>query len=372
MKKAVLFFWTIVFLMFFASNNNFANHKSSKAVQIAILLDTSGSMDGLIEQAKSQLWKIVNELARAKKEGESSEIFVGLYEYGKSDIPASEGYLRMISPLTSDLDKISDELFKLKTNGGYEYCGKVIKSAVKELKWSSNNEDLKIIIIAGNEPFTQGEVDYKEACKLAISKGIIVNTIYCGSYEEGVAGKWKEGADLADGKYMNIDHNAEIEFVETPYDEEILQLGAKINQTYMPYGSYGFEKKAMQETQDLNALGAGKTSAVERSITKGSVQYRNSAWDLVDAVKNENVKIEDLKDEDLPDVLKKKNLAERKLYIDNLSKQRADIQKKLSELEKNRRSFIDKQYDNKSKNTFDEAMLRAVQEQAKKKNFKFD
>ena len=36
------------------------------------------------------------------------------------------------------------------------------------------------IFIAGNEPFTQGPVNYAESCKAAITKGIIVNTIHCG------------------------------------------------------------------------------------------------------------------------------------------------------------------------------------------------
>ena len=42
-------------------------------IQLAILLDTSNSMDGLIGQAKSQLWKVVNELARARRNGKARE-----------------------------------------------------------------------------------------------------------------------------------------------------------------------------------------------------------------------------------------------------------------------------------------------------------
>ncbi|MFC1852326.1 VWA domain-containing protein, partial [candidate division CSSED10-310 bacterium] len=168
------------------------------------LLDTSNSMDGLIDQAKTQLWKIVNELARAKRDGKSINLQVALYEYGKDGLPKGEGYLRMIAPLTVDLDRISDELFKLKTNGGSEFCGKVIQEAVSGLQWSKSSEELKLIFIAGNEPFTQGTVNYQTACRAAISKGIIVNTIFCGAFQQGVKTKWKDGADLADGKYMNI------------------------------------------------------------------------------------------------------------------------------------------------------------------------
>jgi len=132
-------------------------------IQVAILLDTSNSMDGLIEQAKTQLWKIVNQLGRADKNGQTVKLQVALYEYGKSSIPGPEGYLRMIVPLTTDLDQISEELFKLSTYGGDEYCGRVIQSALDGLQWSRSADDYKVIVIAGNEPFTQGEIDYKNA-----------------------------------------------------------------------------------------------------------------------------------------------------------------------------------------------------------------
>src|SRR3954469_20947695 len=84
-------------------------------VQVAILLDTSNSMDGLIEQAKGQLWKICNEFIKAKQKGVAPEVQVALYEYGKSSLSQKSGWIRQIQPLTTDLDKISEELFALHT-----------------------------------------------------------------------------------------------------------------------------------------------------------------------------------------------------------------------------------------------------------------
>jgi len=222
-------------------------------VQLAILLDTSNSMDGLIDQAKNQLWKIVNEMARSKRDGKNIALNVALYEYGNDGLSADEGYVRLVVPLTNDLDKISEELFKLKTNGGSEYCGTVIAEAVKDLKWTKNNDEYKVIFIAGNEPFDQGNIDYRNSCRDAISKGIIINTIYCGSYDEGLQTSWKDGADLADGKYININQDQEIVHIETPFDEELVQLGQKLNDTYIAYGYEGDELKQRQEEQDMNA-----------------------------------------------------------------------------------------------------------------------
>lgn len=342
-------------------------------VQMAILLDTSGSMEGLIEQAKAQLWKIVNEMALAKKSGVSPQLEVALYEYGKSTIPAAEGYIRMLVPMTTDLDKISEELFKLKTNGGSEFCGHVIQSATRELGWNKSNNHLKVIFIAGNEPFTQGNVDYKESCKEAISKGIIVNTIFCGNNNEGIRTKWKHGADLADGKYMNIDHNRKIVHIKAPQDKKIVELGRKLNKTYIAYGKKGRRMQERQKKQDSNAASMGGAVAAQRAVTKASKQYTNVGWDMVDAEKEGKLKVEEVAKEDLPEEMKKMTKKQRREYIEKKKKEREELQKEINKLRKQRDKYVAEKRKKMAKdNTLDEAVIKAVREQAKKKKFKFE
>lgn len=372
-------FFVALILIVGLSNKIFSNHipeskfAKNNSIQLALLLDTSNSMDGLIEQAKSQLWKIVNELATSKKDGKAVELNVALYEYGKDAIPSQEGHLRNIVPFTQDLDRISDELFKLSTNGGQEYCGKVILDAVNNLQWNKSNDDLKIIFIAGNEPFTQGDVDYKNACKKAVKNGIVVNTIFCGNYDEGVQTMWKDGADISDGKYMNIDHNAEIVHIDAPQDDEIIKLGQELNKTYIAFGNYGKEKKVLQEEQDANSMSLSNEVMVQRSVTKSGGQYRNSTWDLVDAKKEGSVKIEELKDEELPEEMKKMNNEERKAYVDKMSKERENIQSKINKLNEERSKYVaQKMLENKNDNTLDAVMIKIIREQAKQKNYKFE
>ncbi|HPO50001.1 MAG TPA: VWA domain-containing protein, partial [Spirochaetota bacterium] len=251
LKKILIVFF--VFSLFFASFLN-AQSSDEALIQMAILLDTSNSMDGLIDQAKSQLWKIVNELALSKKNGKSPRLEVALYQYGNSGLSDYDGYIEMVSPLTTDLDLISDKLFNLKTYGGDEYCGYVIKKATSDLKWNKSQGILKLIFIAGNEPFNQGKVDYRKSCKESISKGIIVNTIHCGDFQVGIDTFWKKGADIADGKYVCIDQSIRDVYVEAPQDKEIESLNKKLNDTYVYYGKGGAEKKELQVKQDSNAL----------------------------------------------------------------------------------------------------------------------
>ena len=266
--------------------------EEAPVVQIAILLDTSGSMEGLIEQAKGQIWRIVNEFINAKQKGRRPALEVALFEYGKDTLPASTGYIRLIAPLTNDLDKISEELFKLRTSGGEEYCGWVIQDAVERLAWSKSPDAFKAIFIAGNEPFTQGPVDYAKSCKAAIEKGIIVNTIHCGADGVGVQTKWQDGALLAEGKYMVIDHNQAVVHFDAPQDKDIARLGVELNKTYVAFGAAGQANLARQSAQDANSSSlASQGSSVQRALAKSSVYYCNNSWDLVDACKGTNFRI---------------------------------------------------------------------------------
>ena len=343
-------------------------------VQLAILLDTSGSMEGLIEQAKGQLWKIVNEFIAAKQGGQRPEVQVALYEYGKSSLAQSSGWIRRIQPLTTDLDKISEELFALKTDGGDEYCGWVIKDAVSDLAWSPETDVYKAIFIAGNEPFTQGPVNYADSCKAAIGKGIIVNTIHCGDSGTGISTKWQDGALLADGKYMVIDQNRAVVHFEAPQDKEIAELGVELNRTYLAYGRAGVESAARQSAQDANAFAlAPQGAAVNRALTKASANYRNDSWDLVDAVKGAKVELAEMKDADLPEELRKLSPDERKAVIEAKAKQRAEIQAKISALNAERSKYVAAQMKAQAgTNTLDSVMVSTIREQAMKRNFKFE
>jgi len=346
--------------------------KSEKPeIKVALLLDTSNSMDGLIDQAKAQLWQVVNELSYAKCEGENPNLKIALYEYGNDNLNAEEGYLRQVIAFSDDLDEISKSLFSLTTNGGNEYCGKVITTALNQLNWGKDKDDLKLIFIAGNEPYTQGTVSYKEASKLAHQNDVTVNTIFCGDYNQGISSYWKEGADLTHGNYMAINHNQATVHVASPYDDEILELNEKLNKTYVAYGKNGRAKMEMQADQDTNAMSYNKANAVSRTVSKSSRLYKNSSWDLVDAEKEEGFSYDNLKSEQLPVELKGKSQAEIKTYLEKKRNTRETLQKTVSELNIKRRNYIESKTKD-SENSLENALIKAIKTQAVQKNYKWE
>ena len=314
--------------------------KPAPRIQVALLLDTSGSMSGLIKQAQAQLWKIVNEYATMKKDGLRAEVEVALIQYGSGQLPAGDGYMRLILPLSRDLDKASQELFALTSSGSVELCGQAIQTAVARLEWSTSSKDLKAIFIAGNEEFTQGSVDYRAACKAAIAKGIVVHTIYCGDINEGANSGWKDGAALADGSYIAIDQNSAVATLAAPQDKEIAKLGEELNKTYVSYGAEGEAGKKAQEANDANATTVAPSVAAERVVTKSSAQYVNVAWDLIDAVTQNAVKLEEVKVEELPKEMQTMTLEQRKDFVTQQAGRRAEIQKQVADLNVERLRFL--------------------------------
>jgi hypothetical protein len=253
------------------------NNNNEDVIQLALLLDTSGSMNGLIEQTKSQLWKIVNELSTLKRNGESLPLEIALYEYGTRNY-GHEDYIRKISNFTTDMDAISENLFALRTNGSTEYCGLVMQKSLNELQWSNHENSLRMIYIAGNESFAQGRINYRQVVKNAKEQGILINTIFCGPQEQGIALQWQSGATLAGGEFVSIDHNQQTVYVESPYDKEISELNEALNDTYISYGNEGQKRKENMKRQDANASSYSLANIVERSAFKSSNNYSNEKW----------------------------------------------------------------------------------------------
>lgn len=347
--------------------------KAEPKIQVAVLLDTSGSMDGLINQTREQLWKIVNTFATAKRDGKRPRLELALYDYGNDGNGAPNDFVRQIVPLTTDLDKVSEALFALKTNGGSEYCGAAIAHATKELEWSRDPHDLKLIYIAGNEAFTQGSTRFQDSVKAAIERGIVVNTIHAGSESEGISGQWLAAAKMADGNYLFIDQNRAVARVDAPQDAELARLSGQLNNTYIAYGAAAPAAVRRQADQDNNALKASGSSGAARAAAKASAAYDNSGWDLVDA-KKKGKSLAGLAAQEMPAEMKAMTEGEREKFVETKSKERSEIQGQIAKLAAERERYVKAELSKVAASgpkTMDDALLESAQEQAKKKAFSF-
>lgn len=348
--------------------------KTSRKIKVALLLDTSGSMDGLIEQAKSQLWNMVNELAQAKVAGMEPELEIALYKYGNSGLSKESGYIQQETAFTSNLDLVSEKLFALSTNGGDEFCGQAIYRSVSELDWGNGNAGYKTIFIAGNESFEQGPISQNVAFRDARSKNIFVNTIYCGPMAEGNSLSWNAAEIYGIGSFASIDANQKTIYVSTPYDQSIEELNASLNDTYVWYGTEGYAAYNNMNDQDNNAKSISKSNFVNRAITKNSNFYntRNDSWDLVDKLTTDpGFKVEDIKNEYLPKEMRRMNDKQKAAYVLNKQAERRRINQKINTLAAQRTKYLDDQKSMQNGESLETAIVAAIQNQAREKGFTF-
>ena len=341
-------------------------------VEIAICLDTSGSMDGLIDAARQKLWGIVNEFVFAEP---MPTLRVALLTYGNDGHNAENGWVKLETGLTEDLDLVSQILFAQTTNGGTELVGRVVSAATRQLQWSQEPGALKLIVVAGNESADQDTaVPFSEASKAAITADIMVNAIYCGAPGHVDALQWRQVALLADGQFAAIDHNNGTVVMQTPFDARVAELSAGLNRTYLAFGVDASTYAMNQRVQDENAVGLNGEAAASRAICKSNLLYNCASWDLVDAARQPNFVLADIDAKLLPLEMQAMTLEERQAHIELKGSERAELQKQVNALALERQAFIDEQTQKQQlddSKSFDNAFKQALRSQARSRGDRF-
>ena len=352
------------------SGANPAPAGETRAVDVVICLDTSGSMKDLLDSTRARIWDVVNELAKLKP---TPELRVGLLSFGTDQGTEREGFIVQHLDLTEELDSVYSKLMALTIGGHEEYVGRVVDKAIDGMSWSRNPDALRVVFVAGNESADQGveSHDFRVAVRAARDRGIIVNALYAGNREQGVVEHWPEVARGGQGNFSAIDPASGTIQVATPQDARLLELNALLNKTYMPYGPRGRDGLANQVAQDGNASRLGVESCSSRIVAKGGALYTNASWDLVDATLTEGFDWNALPLADLPKELQSMTRAQQVASVEAMRKQRESIQTEIQRVSAERETFIRKALAADATG-LGSAMRRAIREQAMAKGFLCD
>jgi len=342
-------------------------------VELAICLDVSGSMNGLIDGARARIWDIVNELALATP---VPTLRVALLSYGHNDYPREEGWVRVDSDFTEDLDLISERLFALTLNGGVEYVGRVLDRAAG-LSWThspmaESRQTMRLAVVAGNESADQDQqVPYRAVVQRMIASGIVVHSIFCGPEGHHDAPGWREIATLGDGRFAAIDQSIGAITVETPFDAELLQLSHKFSAVSLPYGAVGEARWTNQRVQDVNAAQMNVATAASRAAAKCSVLYCSASWDLIDACRDAKFDLEAIPDAELPEAMRGMDGKARRAHVAKATAERDAIAERSRELAAQRAKIVAaaaaeaaRNATDRSSMDFRSAIIAAVREQA--------
>ena len=324
-----------------------------ETIEVCFVLDTTGSMGGLIEGAKQKIWAIANEILASEP---TPNLRIGLIGYRDR----KEAYVTQVHDLSDDIDDIYAKLMKFQAQGGGdtpESVNQALHEAVTKIKWNKSKKVLKLIFLVGDAPphmDYQDDVKYPEICKMAVKKNLILNTVQCGNMASTTP-IWKEIAKLAEGDYVAIAQSGGVAAISTPVDAEIAKLNRELGVTVVAYGRAELrdivEEKLKNATEAKDEVAADRLSflsfkskavaEVSGVEAKGfSSAYVDGGGDLVDELASGRVDFDDVEQEKLSEKVREMSKEERKQYLEEQVAKRKELQKKLDELLTKRRDFV--------------------------------
>jgi len=344
-------------------------------LEMVFVLDTTGSMGGLIEGAKQRIWGIVNEVMQDSH----SSVRIGLVAYRDR----GDDYVTQVLPLTTDLDQVYTTLMSYEADGGGDEAEDVrtaLADGVYSAGWSTGSSDLaQIIFLVGDAPPHNdyaNTTDTLNTAASAVRRGIIVNTIQCGSMGPTTRA-WRAIAEHGNGQYFAIADNGGVQAITSPYDEEMGGLSNRLGRTFVPYGfGAGAEgemnrsalarEKAGVETRV--AADAPPVAKAERAMNKA---FSKDAYvgDLLQSLENGSVTFETINPADLPVELRRLPSADLKLELERRLAERRELRAQIVELSKQRESYVKterKKKDGKEEG-FDTVVAKTVKEQMARK-----
>lgn len=346
---------------------------SNRTLEMVFVLDTTGSMSGLLEGAKQRIWGIVNDVMR---QDSHPAVKVGLVAYRDR----GDAYVTQVQPLTDDLDKIYSTLMDYRADGGGdtpENVRRAMADALNKSGWSSSSSTTaQIIFLVGDAPphdDYQDEPDTAVTAAQALRRGIVVNTIQCGS-ESKTKPIWELIASRGQGRYFAIPQDGGVQAITTPYDEKLTDLGNRLGRTYVAYGGgagpegerYRNDQVAAQEATETRVMTAGAAAPnADRAMNK-AMNARAYIGDLLQNIENGTVTLESVKAEDLPEDLRKLTPEARKKEVERRLAERASIRAEIMKLGQQRTEYIaneQKKNTGSAQNGFDRAVSEALKAQ---------
>jgi hypothetical protein len=349
-----------------------------KTLEMVFVLDTTGSMGGLIEGAKQRIWGIVNEVMRSPSR---PQVRVGLVAYRDN----SDQYVTRVLPLTNDLDKVYTTLMDFEAGGGgdwQENVRRALSDGVRGAGWSPASRDVaQVIFLVGDAPPHEypNEPDTLTTAADAVRRGMTVNTIQCGSAPD-TRRSWEEIARRGEGQYFAIAQDGGVQSITTPFDARLAELASRLGSTYMAFGGgagpagtqYRAELSARQDAAERKVVASAPTAAgADRAVNK-AINRDAYVGDLLQSIENGSVKLDDVKAEDLPDQLQKLAPAERQKEVARRLEERQKIRQEIVSLSRQRDEFLaaERRKSSGTRTGFDAAVSAALKEQMAKRGIR--
>jgi Mg-chelatase subunit ChlD len=346
-------------------------------IDVVFVLDTTGSMGGLINAAKEKIWSIASTMASAQS---APEIRMGLVAYRDR----GDAYVTRVLDLSGDLDSMYAALMDFQADGGGdgpESVNQALYDAVHGVSWNQDQDTYKVIFLVGDAPphmDYQDDVKYPQTLAVANSQGIVVNTIQCGG-NHGTTGRWQQIAHLGQGRYFQVEQAGSAVAITTPYDEELAGLSRELDETRFYYGSREEKKRqqakiaATEKLHDSSSVSSRARRATFNATKSGETNLLGEK-ELVDDVASGRIELSAVTSDELPATMQAMSPEERKALVTETAQRRKELQRQIDELADKRTAYLKKKVaeDGGAEDSLDEKIYSAVREQAAPKGIQYE
>ena len=335
-------------------------------VEVAFVLDTTGSMGGLIEGAKRRIWSIARRIGEGRPRPDLRIALVGYRDLG-------DEYVTRVHDLSGDMDEVYQNLSAFNANGGGdtpEHVSRALHDAVHRVSWSQG-AGLRVIFLVGDAPphvDYQDGFDYHRHVAEARQRGIVVETILCGG-DRQTAAVWQEIAARGRGHYAQIDGQGGMPAAVTPVDADLARLNGELAATVVAGGTAA-EQAGI--TRKLEARKAMPAAAAAEAASYFADAGRVAEKDLVDLPAAEQKKqVEELRRAGAaPAAVKGKTADEAVAYLQAQKERRADLQAHIQTLQTQRERYLRAQPGART-DAFDEKVVQNLREQAAQQGIRY-
>lgn len=252
---------------------------SVKHVDLVFCVDLSASTNGILNDVRDKMWNISNGILQ---KNEATDLRIAVVGYGRPSFGSSDNYVRIISELTSDFDKLHFELHQLKAviEKGDQFVPSALRETYRNLKWSKDADADKMVYLIGNGSVYTGTLNLNEVCEDYRKNNIRINTIYVSQSKDvpaHIAG-YRNIATVTNGKFYTVKPSLKTEINKNVNDaHEVISMSNSMNSTFMFYTKDAAERKKFQLETDKNTLKMGVEYFYSRLLYKTSELYLESA-----------------------------------------------------------------------------------------------
>ncbi|ESS73293.1 Mg-chelatase subunit ChlD [Methyloglobulus morosus KoM1] len=346
-------------------------------IEVVFVLDTTGSMGGLIAAAKEKIWSIASTMASAQT---APDIKMGLVAYRDR----GDAYVTQTIPLSNDLDSMYAKLMDFQAAGGGdgpESVNQALHDAVNNISWNPNPNTYKVIFLVGDAPphmDYQDDVKYPVTVALAKQKGIIVNAIQCGQ-DSSTTVDWQHVASLGLGNYFQVGQSGNAVAIATPYDKKLAELSNKLDKTRLFYGNAEDKAKQaskMAATDKLHKEASAESQARRATFNASASGKANLLGEneLVDAIASGKVKLSSLPKKSLPESLQVMSPAAQEEFVGKTKKERSELESEIKQLAEQRNDYLRQKVvaEGGKKDSLDAKLYGAIRNQAKEKGLVYE